>query len=64
MDEGFVMELEELLQASAYVVGKSREGIVYKVVVGRSPVVAVRQLSEGDDEGSGGFQVTWTSQAS
>ncbi|GAA0187545.1 hypothetical protein LIER_34833 [Lithospermum erythrorhizon] len=57
VDEGFVFELEDLLRASAYVVGKSRSGIVYKVVVGgggkRSgggdiATVAVRRLSEGD----------------
>ncbi|KAL3819887.1 hypothetical protein ACJIZ3_005792 [Penstemon smallii] len=60
VDEGFSLELEDLLRASAYVVGKSRSGIVYKVVVGGggkgvgsvsggSPVVvAVRRLSEGD----------------
>ncbi|KAL6522422.1 hypothetical protein OROMI_031694 [Orobanche minor] len=58
LDEGFGLELEDLLRASAYVVGKSRSGIVYKVVVGgksvgsvvsRRPVVAaVRRLSEGD----------------
>jgi len=55
MDEGFNMELEDLLRASAYVVGKSRSGIVYKVVVGGGgsgtaipTVVAVRRLSEGD----------------
>ncbi|KAL2320822.1 hypothetical protein Fmac_029791 [Flemingia macrophylla] len=54
VDDGFELELEDLLRASAYVVGKSRSGIVYKVVgVGRgSPaaanVVAVRRLSEGD----------------
>ncbi|KAK9130916.1 hypothetical protein Sjap_011403 [Stephania japonica] len=43
------MELEGLLRASAYVVGKSRSGIVYKVVGvgGCSGVVAVRRLSEG-----------------
>lgn len=35
LDEGFGLELEDLLRASAYVVGKSRSGIVYKVVVGR-----------------------------
>ncbi|KAG5615419.1 hypothetical protein H5410_015243 [Solanum commersonii] len=50
LDEGFGMELEDLLRASAYVVGKSRSGIVYKVVAGAT-VVAVRRLSEGD--------VTW-----
>ncbi|WOL12057.1 hypothetical protein Cni_G20821 [Canna indica] len=50
VDEGFGLELEELLRASAYVVGKSRNGIVYKVVVGRGPsAVAVRRLSENDD---------------
>ncbi|XP_057982468.1 receptor protein kinase-like protein ZAR1 [Malania oleifera] len=54
VDEGFGLDLEDLLRASAYVVGKSRSGIVYKVVVGRGsgisplPVVAVRRLSEGD----------------
>ncbi|RVW46952.1 Receptor protein kinase-like protein ZAR1 [Vitis vinifera] len=53
VDEGFGLELEDLLRASAYVVGKSRSGIVYRVVAGRvsgaSPtVVAVRRLSEGD----------------
>ncbi|GMI64736.1 hypothetical protein like AT3G57830 [Hibiscus trionum] len=51
VDEGFDLELEDLLRASAYVVGKSRSGIVYKVVAGRGSgtVVAVRRLSEGDD---------------
>ncbi|KAK8609230.1 hypothetical protein V6N13_025536 [Hibiscus sabdariffa] len=54
VDEGFTLELEDLLRASAYVVGKSRSGIVYKVVAGRgsgtvgATVVAVRRLSEGD----------------
>lgn len=54
VDEWFELELEDLLRASAYVVGKSRSGIVYKVVgVGRGSsaaanVVAVRRLSEGD----------------
>ncbi|XVE75674.1 hypothetical protein DITRI_Ditri12bG0111700 [Diplodiscus trichospermus] len=54
VDEGFNLELEDLLRASAYVVGKSRSGIVYKVVEGRgsstvgTTVVAVRRLSEGD----------------
>ncbi|KAL8494110.1 hypothetical protein ACS0TY_025048 [Phlomoides rotata] len=55
VDEGFSLELEDLLRASAYVLGKSRSGIVYRVVVGGGgkgvgpPVVAaVRRLSEGD----------------
>nr|GLL47421.1 receptor protein kinase-like protein ZAR1 [Ipomoea trifida] len=50
LDEGFCLEIEDLLRASAYVIGKSRSGIVYKVVVGggAATVVAVRRLSEGD----------------
>ncbi|KAK4767123.1 hypothetical protein SAY86_014873 [Trapa natans] len=53
MDDGFNLELEDLLRASAYVVGKSRGGIVYKVVVSRGAgvrptILAVRRLSEGD----------------
>ncbi|CAJ2673144.1 unnamed protein product [Trifolium pratense] len=57
VDEGFGFELEDLLRASAYVVGKSRSGIVYKVVGGgkgsvpATTAVAVRRLSEGDDGG-------------
>ncbi|XP_027367545.1 receptor protein kinase-like protein ZAR1 [Abrus precatorius] len=54
-EEGILgLELEDLLRGSAYVVGKSRSGIVYKVVgVGKgalaaATVVAVRRLSEGD----------------
>lgn len=46
LDEGFGVGLEELLRASAYVVGKSRSGIVYKVVVGKGVAMAVRRLSE------------------
>ncbi|KAG8047760.1 hypothetical protein GUJ93_ZPchr0008g12626 [Zizania palustris] len=49
VDDGFGLELEELLRASAYVVGKSRGGIVYRIVPGRGPAVAVRRLSEPDD---------------
>lgn len=54
VDEGFAMELEDLLRASAYVIGKSKSGIVYKVVAGRgsgAAVVAVRRLSEGGEGG-------------
>ncbi|XP_047959320.1 receptor protein kinase-like protein ZAR1 [Salvia hispanica] len=56
IDEGFGLELEDLLRALAYVLGKSRSGIVYRVVAGgrkgaapaAAPVVvAVRRLSEG-----------------
>ncbi|KAG1327262.1 receptor protein kinase-like protein ZAR1 [Cocos nucifera] len=54
VDEGFELELEELLRASAYVVGKSQSGIVYKVVIGRGSAVAVRRLSEAEEgEGEG-----------
>ncbi|CAM8927360.1 unnamed protein product [Rhodiola kirilowii] len=48
LDEGFNLELEDLLRASAYVVGKSKGGIVYKVVCGGGAQVAVRRLSESD----------------
>ncbi|KAF3773870.1 putative inactive leucine-rich repeat receptor-like protein kinase [Nymphaea thermarum] len=49
LDEGFGVEMEELLRASAYVVGKGSSGIVYKVVLGpaRREAVAVRRLAEG-----------------
>jgi hypothetical protein len=49
VDDGFGMELEELLRASAYVMGKSRGGIVYRVVPVRGAAVTVRRLSEPDD---------------
>ncbi|KAA0033166.1 hypothetical protein IC582_019195 [Cucumis melo] len=53
MDAGMNLELEDLLRASAYVVGKSRSGIVYKVVAGRgssagASIVAVRRLNDSD----------------
>ncbi|CAE6044774.1 unnamed protein product [Arabidopsis arenosa] len=49
-DEGFELELEDLLRASAYVIGKSRSGIVYRVVAAESSstVVAVRRLNDGN----------------
>ncbi|VVB02217.1 unnamed protein product [Arabis nemorensis] len=49
-DEGFELELEDLLRASAYVIGKSRSGIVYRVVTteSSSDVVAVRRLGDGN----------------
>ncbi|ERN06885.1 hypothetical protein AMTRI_Chr06g174590 [Amborella trichopoda] len=47
IDKGFHVEMEELLRASAYVLGKSSLGIVYKVVVGNGIPVAVRRLGEG-----------------
>ncbi|KAK4432151.1 Receptor protein kinase-like protein ZAR1 [Sesamum alatum] len=63
VDEGFDLELEDLLRASAYVLGKSRSGIVYKVVVsggkgvGSGPaVVAVRRLSEAEGDATWRFK--------
>lgn len=47
IDKGFKFELDELLRASAYVLGKSGLGIVYKVVLGNGVPVAVRRLGEG-----------------
>ncbi|KAK9108450.1 hypothetical protein Syun_024461 [Stephania yunnanensis] len=47
LDKGFTFELDELLRASAYVLGKSGLGIVYKVVLGNGVPVAVRRLGEG-----------------
>ncbi|CAL5210774.1 unnamed protein product [Lathyrus oleraceus] len=50
IDKGFRIELDELLKASAYVLGKSALGIVYKVVLGNGVPVAVRRLGEGGEE--------------
>ncbi|KAK1381599.1 receptor protein kinase-like protein ZAR1 [Heracleum sosnowskyi] len=50
IDKGFSIELDELLRASAYVLGKSRLGIVYKAVLGSGVPVAVRRLGEGGEE--------------
>jgi hypothetical protein len=50
IDKGFRIELDELLKASAYVLGKSALGIVYKVVLGNGMPVAVRRLGEGGEE--------------
>eukprot|EP00249_Psilotum_nudum_P001172 c13524_g1_i1 orf=389-2593(-) len=50
LDKGFSFDLEELLRASAYVLGKSGLGIVYKVVLGNGLPVAVRRLGEGGSQ--------------
>lgn len=47
LDKGFAFDIDELLRASAYVLGKSGLGIVYKVVLGNGSPVAVRRLGEG-----------------
>ncbi|XWS69221.1 hypothetical protein CRYUN_Cryun04dG0160800 [Craigia yunnanensis] len=49
IDKGFRFELDELLRASAYVLGKSGLGIVYKVVLGNGVPVAVRRIGEGGE---------------
>uniref|UniRef100_A0A0D9X9K2 Protein kinase domain-containing protein n=1 Tax=Leersia perrieri TaxID=77586 RepID=A0A0D9X9K2_9ORYZ len=59
VDDGFGLELEELLRASAFVVGKSRGGIVYRVVPGHGAAVAVRRLSEPDDGADSGSDSGW-----
>ncbi|EPS65472.1 hypothetical protein M569_09303 [Genlisea aurea] len=50
VDKGFNFELDELLRASAYVLGKSSLGIVYKVVLGNGIPVVVRRLGEGGEQ--------------
>lgn len=55
IDKGFNFELDELLRASAYVLGKSGLGIVYKVVLGNGVPVAVRRLGEGGEQRSKEF---------
>uniref|UniRef100_A0A7I4FKM5 Protein kinase domain-containing protein n=1 Tax=Physcomitrium patens TaxID=3218 RepID=A0A7I4FKM5_PHYPA len=42
--------LEELLRASAYVLGKSGVGIIYKAVLDDGTMVAVRRLGEGGEQ--------------
>ncbi|XP_047324295.1 receptor protein kinase-like protein ZAR1 [Impatiens glandulifera] len=50
IDKGLRIELDELLRSSAYVLGKSGLGIVYKVVLGNGMPVAVRRLGEGGEQ--------------
>ncbi|MBA0805550.1 hypothetical protein Gohar_005053 [Gossypium harknessii] len=50
IDKGFNIELDELPRASAYVLGKSGLGIVYKMVLGNGVPVAVRRLGEGGSD--------------
>ncbi|ERN11706.1 receptor protein kinase-like protein ZAR1 [Amborella trichopoda] len=47
VDETFVYGLEDLLRACAYVVGKGKMGIVYKVVVADGVALAVRRVADG-----------------
>ncbi|KAL7149390.1 hypothetical protein ABFS83_05G037400 [Erythranthe nasuta] len=50
LDEHVAFDLEELLKASAFVLGKSGIGIVYKVVLEGGPTLAVRRLGEGGSQ--------------
>lgn len=47
VDGTLMFTLEELFRASAYVLGKSGVGIVYKAVLDDGSTVAVRRLGEG-----------------
>ncbi|KAJ3695674.1 hypothetical protein LUZ60_001051 [Juncus effusus] len=47
LDKGVEFNLDELLKASAFVLGKSGIGIVYKIVLENGPALAVRRLGEG-----------------
>ncbi|BBN12464.1 hypothetical protein Mp_5g20310 [Marchantia polymorpha subsp. ruderalis] len=47
LDSDVKFDLEELLRASAYVLGKSGVGIVYKALLEEGVAVAVRRLGEG-----------------
>ena len=50
LDKGFTHDLDELLQAAAFVLGKGGLGIVYKVVLGQAHTFAVRRLGEGGSQ--------------
>ncbi|KAI5058532.1 hypothetical protein GOP47_0026702 [Adiantum capillus-veneris] len=43
----FAFDIDELLRSSAYVLGNSGRGIVYKVVLGNGTPVVVRRVGEG-----------------
>ncbi|WCJ25318.1 Leucine-rich repeat protein kinase family protein [Euphorbia peplus] len=49
-------DIEQLLKASAFLLGKSRIGIVYKVVLEKGPIVAVRRLEDGGSQKYREFQ--------
>ncbi|KAH7431338.1 hypothetical protein KP509_08G043400 [Ceratopteris richardii] len=57
LDKSFSSDLDELLRASAYVLGKSGNGIVYKVVLGSGNPVAVRRLGEGGNQRQKEFEM-------
>jgi len=56
LDKNLGFDLDELLKASAFVLGKSGIGIVYKVVLGDGLTLAVRRLGEGGSQRFKEFQ--------
>ncbi|XP_048429074.1 receptor protein kinase-like protein ZAR1 isoform X1 [Pyrus x bretschneideri] len=56
LDTQVAFDLDELLKASAFVLGKSGIGIVYKVVLEEGITVAVRRLGEGGSQRFKEFQ--------
>ncbi|KFK33342.1 hypothetical protein AALP_AA5G001600 [Arabis alpina] len=56
LDSQVAFNLEELLKASAFVLGKSGIGIVYKVVLENGLTLAVRRLGEGGSQRFKEFQ--------
>ncbi|KAI9162638.1 hypothetical protein LWI28_029137 [Acer negundo] len=50
-------DLEQLLKASAFLLGKSRIGIVYKVVLNNGSAVAVRRLGQGGSQRPPSWQI-------
>ncbi|KAJ0962663.1 hypothetical protein J5N97_027785 [Dioscorea zingiberensis] len=56
LDRHVKFNLDELLKASAFVLGKSEIGIVYKVVLDNGLMLAVRRLGEGGSQRFKEFQ--------
>jgi uncharacterized membrane protein YhaH (DUF805 family) len=56
LDSKVSFDLEQLLKASAFLVGKSGIGIVYKVVLEKGLTVAVRRLEDGGSQRFREFQ--------
>ena len=56
LDAQVAFDLDELLKASAFVLGKSGIGIVYKVVLEDGSTLAVRRLGEGGSQRFKEFQ--------
>ncbi|KAE8695197.1 putative Spliceosomal U5 snRNP-specific 15 kDa protein [Hibiscus syriacus] len=56
LDTEVDFDLEQLLKASAFLLGKSSSGILYKVVLDNGLAVAVRRLGDGGGQRIKGFQ--------